>query len=99
MDIVHSHSPYILYTSRSRCRNPIGATSPWTQEVVPFPPGVETGRPPQHLKLVRASLGSCLNLSNPGLDPDYPPRLQSPMTPILIRREGHARKRGLHGPN
>ncbi|MEQ2254070.1 hypothetical protein ILYODFUR_039164 [Ilyodon furcidens] len=49
MDAVHSLTPpYILYTPRSRCRYPIGATVPRTQEVVPFPPGVETVRPPQH---------------------------------------------------
>ncbi|MEQ2241099.1 hypothetical protein ILYODFUR_021901 [Ilyodon furcidens] len=46
MDVVHSHSPFILYTPRSRCRYPIGAISPRTQ-VVLFPLGVETGRPPQ----------------------------------------------------
>ncbi|MED6262901.1 hypothetical protein ATANTOWER_028912 [Ataeniobius toweri] len=44
----HSHSPCILYTPRSRCRYPLGATSPRTQEVVPFPPGVETGRQRLH---------------------------------------------------
>ncbi|KAK5613503.1 hypothetical protein CRENBAI_020926 [Crenichthys baileyi] len=59
------------------------------QEVVLFPPGVEIGRPPQHLNLVRASPGSCLNLSDPGPDPDPTPRPQSPLTPI--RRDGKAR--------
>ncbi|MEQ2285080.1 hypothetical protein AMECASPLE_028190 [Ameca splendens] len=48
----HSHSPYILYTPRSRCRYPIGTTSPRIQEVDPFAPGVETGRPPHQLSLV-----------------------------------------------
>ncbi|KAK5615584.1 hypothetical protein CRENBAI_025168 [Crenichthys baileyi] len=43
--------------------------TPRTQEVVPFPPGVEISRPPQHLNLVWESPGSCLNLSDPGLDP------------------------------
>ncbi|MED6293348.1 hypothetical protein CHARACLAT_009725 [Characodon lateralis] len=71
MDIVHC--PYILYTPRSRCRYPIGTTSPQTQEVVPFPPGVKTGRLPQHLNLVQASLGSCLNLSDPDLSPQRLP--------------------------
>ncbi|MEQ2285699.1 hypothetical protein AMECASPLE_034576 [Ameca splendens] len=27
MDVIHSHSPYILYTPRSRCRYPIWTTS------------------------------------------------------------------------
>ncbi|MEQ2233227.1 hypothetical protein ILYODFUR_019801 [Ilyodon furcidens] len=81
MSYTHLDSPYILYTPRSRCRYPIGTTSPQTQEVVPFPSGVETVRPPQHL-----NPGSCLNLSDPVPDPDPPPRLQSPTTPILIRR-------------
>ncbi|MEQ2188865.1 hypothetical protein GOODEAATRI_019356 [Goodea atripinnis] len=44
----HSHSPCILYTPRSRRRYPLGATSPRTQEVVPFPPGAETGRQRRH---------------------------------------------------
>ncbi|MEQ2230007.1 hypothetical protein ILYODFUR_024866 [Ilyodon furcidens] len=91
----HSHSPYILYTPRSRCRYPIGTTSPWTQEVVLFPPGVETGRPLQHLNLVWGSPGSCLNLRDPGPDPDPSP--QPP--PFLIRGGGDMQKRGPHGPN
>ncbi|MED6231941.1 hypothetical protein ATANTOWER_015086 [Ataeniobius toweri] len=37
----------------------------------------------------RASLGWCLNLSNPDPDPDPTPRPQSPTTSILIRRGGH----------
>ncbi|MEQ2245978.1 hypothetical protein ILYODFUR_033645 [Ilyodon furcidens] len=49
--------------NRSRCQYPIRTTSPWTQEVVPFPPGVETGTPPQHLNLVWPCPGSCLNLN------------------------------------
>ncbi|MEQ2279187.1 hypothetical protein AMECASPLE_006831 [Ameca splendens] len=40
-------------TGSSRCRYPIGTTSPRTQKVVPFPPWVESGRLPQHLNLVR----------------------------------------------
>ncbi|MEQ2310715.1 hypothetical protein AMECASPLE_011965 [Ameca splendens] len=99
MDVIHSHSRYILYTPRSRCQYPIGATSPWTQKVVHFHPGVETGRPPQPLNLVRASPGLCLKLTDPCLDPDPPPRPQSPTTPILIQRGVHVQKRGLHGPN
>ncbi|MED6244186.1 hypothetical protein ATANTOWER_029865 [Ataeniobius toweri] len=50
-------------------------TSPQTQEVVPFPPRVETGRPPQHLNPVWASPGLCLNLSNPDPSPKPPPSL------------------------
>ncbi|MEQ2172921.1 hypothetical protein GOODEAATRI_026338 [Goodea atripinnis] len=73
----HSHSPYILYTPRFRCEYPIGTTSPRPQEVVPFPSGVETGGLPQHLNLVWASPGSCLNLSDPGPDPMPPPRPDS----------------------
>ncbi|MEQ2290573.1 hypothetical protein AMECASPLE_004489, partial [Ameca splendens] len=42
---------------------------------------------------------SCLNLSDPGLDPTPPPQLPSPTSPILIRRGSHVQKRGLHGPN
>ncbi|MEQ2235047.1 hypothetical protein ILYODFUR_037616 [Ilyodon furcidens] len=44
----HSHSPCTLYTLRSRRWYPLGATSPQTQEVVPFPPGAETGRQRRH---------------------------------------------------
>ncbi|MEQ2289722.1 hypothetical protein AMECASPLE_036104 [Ameca splendens] len=44
----HSHSPCILYTPRSRRWYPLGAISPRTQEVVPFPPGAETGRQRRH---------------------------------------------------
>ncbi|KAK5617972.1 hypothetical protein CRENBAI_023972 [Crenichthys baileyi] len=36
------------YTSGQRHQPPAGATSPQTQEVVTFSPGVETGRPFQH---------------------------------------------------
>ncbi|KAK5610704.1 hypothetical protein CRENBAI_001166, partial [Crenichthys baileyi] len=36
----------------SRCRYPIVATSPWTQKVVPSPPGLES-RLPQHLNLTQ----------------------------------------------
>ncbi|MEQ2304547.1 hypothetical protein AMECASPLE_028199, partial [Ameca splendens] len=75
---------------------PYGQPAPGLQEVVPFPPGAETGTPSQHLNLVWASPGSCLNLSDPGPDPDPPPRPQSPTTPILIRGGGHVQKRGLH---
>ncbi|MEQ2200827.1 hypothetical protein XENOCAPTIV_003705 [Xenoophorus captivus] len=57
-------------TYSTRCQYPIGTTSPRTQEVVPFPPGVETGRPPHHLNLVQTSPGSCLNLSDSGPDFD-----------------------------
>ncbi|MED6245825.1 hypothetical protein ATANTOWER_008704 [Ataeniobius toweri] len=99
MSYTLSHSLYILYTPRSRCRSPIGATSILTKEVVPFLPGVETGRPPQHLNLGWASLGWCLNLSDPGTHPNPLPRPQFPMTPILIWRGGHVQKRCLHGPN
>ncbi|MEQ2242532.1 hypothetical protein ILYODFUR_036729 [Ilyodon furcidens] len=91
MDVVHSHSPYILYTPRSMCRYPIGTTSPQTQEVVPFPRGVETGRLHQHLNLVRASPGSCLNLSDPGQDPD-----PSPQSPPSSSKEGAMYKRGVY---
>ncbi|KAK5601599.1 hypothetical protein CRENBAI_023572 [Crenichthys baileyi] len=58
-----------------------------TQEVVPFPPGVETGRPLQHLNLGWC-LGWCLNLSDP-----------SPQRPHPHPERGHVQKRGLHGPN
>ncbi|KAK5610680.1 hypothetical protein CRENBAI_001567 [Crenichthys baileyi] len=57
---------------------PIGTTSPRTQEVVPFPPGVETGRPPQHLNLVWASQGSCLNLSDPSPNTELTTEPQTP---------------------
>ncbi|MEQ2298662.1 hypothetical protein AMECASPLE_007565 [Ameca splendens] len=100
MDVVYSLT-LPIHTLYSQVQVPIciGTTSPRTQEMVPFPPGVETGRPPQHLNLVWASPGSCLHLSDPGPDPDPPPRPQSPTTPILIRGGGHVQKRGLHGPN
>ncbi|MEQ2165119.1 hypothetical protein GOODEAATRI_013745, partial [Goodea atripinnis] len=86
-----SHTPHKYYI----LPGPAWGNQPRTQEVVPFPPGVETGRPPQHLNLVHVSPGSCLNLSDPGLDPDSPHhRPQSPTTSILIRRGGHVQKRG-----
>ncbi|MEQ2165185.1 hypothetical protein GOODEAATRI_014320 [Goodea atripinnis] len=89
MSYTHSHSQYILYTARSRCRYPIGATGPRAQEVVPFPPGVKTGKPLQHQpRLVPATP----NLSP---KPDLPPQPQSLTTPILIQRGGHVQKRGL----
>ncbi|MEQ2242366.1 hypothetical protein ILYODFUR_035215 [Ilyodon furcidens] len=44
-----THTPHaLLYTPISRRRYPLGATSIWTQEVVPFPPGAETGTQRQH---------------------------------------------------
>ncbi|MEQ2256888.1 hypothetical protein ILYODFUR_028742, partial [Ilyodon furcidens] len=66
------HSPGVQdpASSHRECQYPIGTTSLRTQEVVPFPPGVETGRPPHHLNLVQASPGSCLNLSDSGPDFD-----------------------------
>ncbi|MEQ2180157.1 hypothetical protein GOODEAATRI_032753 [Goodea atripinnis] len=87
----HSHSPYILYTPRSRCRYPIGTTSPRTQEVVLFPPGVETGRPLQHLNLVWGSPGSCLNLKDPSPDPN--PSRQPPQS---SSGKGAMYKRGVY---
>ncbi|MEQ2221667.1 hypothetical protein ILYODFUR_018056 [Ilyodon furcidens] len=65
------------------------ATSPQTQEVFPFPPGVETGRLPQHLNLVRASPGSCLNLSD--LSPD-PAACPNPHTQRLPSSSGEVAK-------
>ncbi|MEQ2313359.1 hypothetical protein AMECASPLE_001195 [Ameca splendens] len=35
MSYTHSHSPYTLYTPRSRYRYPRGAIAPWIQEVFP----------------------------------------------------------------
>ncbi|MEQ2255546.1 hypothetical protein ILYODFUR_015025 [Ilyodon furcidens] len=86
----------------SRCRYPIGTTSPWTQEVVPFPMVVETGRLPQHLNLVRASPGSCLNLSDPSLDPTPP--APSPQRPPQPQKEAleeghHSTPRTRHSAN
>ncbi|MEQ2186737.1 hypothetical protein GOODEAATRI_031703 [Goodea atripinnis] len=83
----HSQSPCILYTPRSRRRYPLGATNPWTQEVVPFPPGAETGRQRRH----RPDPG------DPGLAPAPPRRTQSPTTPIHLRRGGYVQKRGPYG--
>ncbi|MED6272158.1 hypothetical protein CHARACLAT_027352 [Characodon lateralis] len=92
MSYTHSHSPYILYTPRSSPGYPIGTTSPRTQEVVPFLPGEETGRLPQHLNLVRAILGSCLNLSDPVLDPAPSPVRSPPSS----SGEGAMYKRGVY---
>ncbi|MED6250321.1 hypothetical protein ATANTOWER_029387 [Ataeniobius toweri] len=105
----HTHAPNVKTNSNGRraltptphkfsirpgARYPIGATSPWTQEVFPFPPRVETGRLPQHLNLGWASLGCCLNLSDPGPNPD-----PSPQRPHPHLERGPCTKRGLHGPN
>ncbi|KAK5600850.1 hypothetical protein CRENBAI_008657, partial [Crenichthys baileyi] len=67
----------------SRRRQPLGATSPRTKEVVPFPPGAETSRQAQN-RVVSAR---------------PPPRTQSPPTPIHLRRGGYVQKRGQHGPS
>ncbi|KAK5599259.1 hypothetical protein CRENBAI_023777 [Crenichthys baileyi] len=64
---------------------------------VPFPPGVETGRPPQHLNMLWASPGSCLNLSDPGPDPEIPPHPDpSPQPSPSSSGEGAMYKRGVH---
>ncbi|MED6244356.1 hypothetical protein ATANTOWER_006104 [Ataeniobius toweri] len=90
MDIVHSLTLpiHILY---SQVQVPIPHRGNRTQEVVPFPPGMETGRPPQHLNLGWASLGWCLNLSDPGLDPN-----PSPQRPPSSYGEGAMYKRGVY---
>ncbi|MEQ2291891.1 hypothetical protein AMECASPLE_017492 [Ameca splendens] len=74
MDVVPSLT-LPIHTLYSQVQVPIPHrdNQPPTQEVVPFPPGVETGRPPQHLNLVWASPGSCLNLSDPNPSPQGPP--------------------------
>ncbi|MED6285858.1 hypothetical protein CHARACLAT_033502 [Characodon lateralis] len=72
MNVVHSLT-LPIHTLYSQVQVPISHSDNQTQEVVPFPPWVETGRPPQHLNLVWASPGSCLNLSNPDPSPQPPP--------------------------
>ncbi|MEQ2298726.1 hypothetical protein AMECASPLE_008327 [Ameca splendens] len=99
MDIIHSLT-LPIHTLYSQVQVPI----PHRDNQPPDPGGgplLSGGgdRPPQHLNLIKASPGSCLNLSNPCPDPDPPPRTQSPTIPILIWGGGHVQKRGLHGPN
>ncbi|MEQ2186884.1 hypothetical protein GOODEAATRI_033421 [Goodea atripinnis] len=85
MDVIHSHSPCILYTPRSRRRYPLGATSPRTQEVVPFPSGAEAGRQRRY----------CPDPGDPGLAPAPPPR-PSPQQLPSTSGEGAMYKRGVH---
>ncbi|KAK5617381.1 hypothetical protein CRENBAI_006845, partial [Crenichthys baileyi] len=68
---------------------------PRTQEVVPFPSGVETGRAPKRLNPSCASPGWCPNLSDPGPDLDPPPRY-SPQRPPSSSGEGAMYKRGVY---
>ncbi|MEQ2303081.1 hypothetical protein AMECASPLE_013109 [Ameca splendens] len=92
MDVVHSLTlPIHTLYSQVQVLIPHRTASPRTQEVVPFRPGVETGRPPQHLNLVWASPGLCLNLSDPGPDPD-----RSPQPPLSSCGEGAMYKRGVY---
>ncbi|MED6239196.1 hypothetical protein ATANTOWER_003258, partial [Ataeniobius toweri] len=74
----------------SRPRQAVTGHEP-THTIAPSPRYWETGRPPQHLNLVRASPGSCLNLSD--RDPDPNP---GPQRPPSSSGEGAMYKRGIY---
>ncbi|MED6291720.1 hypothetical protein CHARACLAT_026450 [Characodon lateralis] len=90
----HSHSPYILYTLRSRYRYPRGATSPRIPGGGPLPSGMETSRLPQHQSRLMPALLEPGRPQTPTPSSDQPPT-----TPVPVRKWGHAQKMGLPGPN
>ncbi|MED6251591.1 hypothetical protein ATANTOWER_000189 [Ataeniobius toweri] len=88
MDIVHSLT-LPIHTLYSQVQVPM------PHRVVPFPPEVETGRPPKHLNPGWATVGWCPNLNDPGLDPDPSPD-PSPQRPPSSSGEGAMYKRGVY---
>ncbi|MEQ2280605.1 hypothetical protein AMECASPLE_021659 [Ameca splendens] len=85
----HSDSPCILFTPRSSRRYPLGATSPRTQEVVPFSPGAETGRQRGH----RPDPGSPGPAPNPVPNNPHPPPERG-----LCTKEGSTWPKPAHQP-
>ncbi|MED6269170.1 hypothetical protein CHARACLAT_030423 [Characodon lateralis] len=90
MEVVHSLI-FAIHTLYSKVQVPI----PHRDNQPPDPGcvslGVDTGRPPQHLNLVRASPSWCPNLSNPGKDTN-----PQPQRPPSLSREGATYKRGVY---
>ncbi|MEQ2281642.1 hypothetical protein AMECASPLE_032559 [Ameca splendens] len=96
MDIVHPPTlPIHSLYSQVQVPIPHRDNQPPEPGVGPLPLGVETGRPPQHLNLVWAGPGFCLNLSDPGPDP-FPHPDPSPQRPPPSSREGPMYKRGVY---